>query len=222
MDSSIFSSLFMDYNWNNIKLLWFVFLVIYITISIFNNPRESLDGIFKGIGRAILAVLGMIVFSYITSFLFAIVSITSFAPKIFLPLTLIIFYDYFIELEPYIAPELFPQSQYNTMIIDFRLQFPSCFTMPKQPLALDIEEQLIKTKLYSPYEITKFLEIYCNNDYEYKKVLIPKAKRLSLNGEVSSLVSQEQLEKEENNEAWRVCRIFGRVCILITIIYFIM
>lgn len=81
------------------------------------------------------------------------------------------------------------------MIEEFRADFPNCFTIPKKPLALSIRTELIKAKSeYSRTEIGKFLQIYCG-EKTYKQTLVLNAKRVNLNGEVSSLVTEEQLAR---------------------------
>ena len=89
------------------------------------------------------------------------------------------------------------------MIEAFRADSLNCFTMLKKPLALTIRAELIAAKPeYSKTEIGKFLQIYCG-EKTYKQALVFNAERVNLKGEVSSLVTEEQLAKDHQNLKFR-------------------
>ena len=107
------------------------------------------------------------------------------------------------ELKPKLALQnkkwLLKPEIYKKMIKEFRADFPNCFTTPKKPLALTIRAELIAAKPeYSKTEIGKFLQIYCM-EKAYKQSLVLDAQRVNLNGEISSLVTEEQLAKDKHN-----------------------
>lgn len=86
---------------------------------------------------------------------------------------------------------------YRKMVKEFRTDFPNCFTIPKKPLRLAMRAELIAAKPeYSSAEIGNFLRIYCGKK-SYKQVLVLDAERVDLKGEVSSLVTEEQLARDK-------------------------
>ena len=95
-------------------------------------------------------------------------------------------------------PLLHP-TKYQKMLKEFRADFPNCFSLERKPLALDIRQALIDIKPdYTPMQIAVFLKIYCRGVL-YKEKLVLGAERVSLDGAVQSLVTEEQLAKDRNN-----------------------
>lgn len=100
----------------------------------------------------------------------------------------------------------FSKGKYDTMMKEFMADFPNCFTVPKQPLALNIEELLIKAKPeYSRHEICEFLKIYYD-DSEYRNNLVLRARRVSLDGNVTSLVNETDFSFQGERY---LCNIYG-------------
>lgn len=91
-----------------------------------------------------------------------------------------------------IEPEI-----YKKILNHLRIKYPNCFTRPVKPLAIGIHKELLgecEELGISGVQLKSFCKAYCKNS-KYRELIIVGAERVNLQGEVASLVVEQEVRK---------------------------
>jgi hypothetical protein len=89
-----------------------------------------------------------------------------------------------------IEPEI-----YTKILKHFRVKYPNCFCKPAKPLAIGIFKEAVSESEeinVSRMQLRHFFRAYCKNR-AYRELIVVGAERFGLNGEVTSLVTEEEV-----------------------------
>lgn len=99
---------------------------------------------------------------------------------------------------------LLTPEKYKSILMLLRTTYPKCFTDPPAPLMINIHKELwaLHAEELSKTAIKKFLTIYCLSK-AYRQACILGATRVDLQGNTSSPVTEEQVQKNKRRDIAR-------------------
>lgn len=86
---------------------------------------------------------------------------------------------------------------YKKILNHLRIKYPNCFTRPMKPLAIGIHKELLgecEELGISGVQLKSFCKAYCKNS-KYRELIMVGAERVNLQGEVVSLVVEQEVRK---------------------------
>lgn len=86
---------------------------------------------------------------------------------------------------------------YTKILRHFRAKYPNCFSRPRKLLAIGIFHELVEEceELgVSKMQLRHFFKAYCSTKH-YRQLMIIGAERFGLNGEVTSLITEQEVCK---------------------------
>lgn len=96
-----------------------------------------------------------------------------------------------------VGKKILAPHKYKTIMAFLKETYPKCFTYPPVPLKLYIHKELLELhpEKFSKTDIRKFLIAYCNSK-AYRQVHTAGASRIDLQGNVSSIITEEQVQNK--------------------------
>jgi hypothetical protein len=93
-------------------------------------------------------------------------------------------------------PGMLPPKIFLKIINYFRTKYPNCFSVPMKPLAIGLHKEMINKCEeigVSKTQIRRFCSAYCHRKV-YKTILVVGAERVDLEGNVTSVVTEEEVK----------------------------